>query len=118
MNPFKKFFGKSDQNAVFQGSNVPNDITSTDESDDDSSIVDSVSSGNELVALEPLGQQSNIGNIRISTSNDVTIGNRIIYKGPITIQQQVVNQNRPDLQPTSSNVNRSANALRQPGELN
>lgn len=104
------------QNSSARDLSVTNDNNVTDGSESDSSVADSDSNANEMAAIEPTQQQSNIGNIQINASNDITIGNRIIYHGPVTIQQQIVNQNRADQQASGSNINRSANILSQPGE--
>lgn len=85
----------------------------TDGSESDSSVVDSDSNANEMASFEPTRQQSKIGNIKIKSSNDITVGNRIIYHGPVTIQQQIVN--RADQQASGSSINRSANVLSRPG---
>lgn len=88
----------------------------TDGSESDSSVTDLVSNANGVAAFEPTRQQSNIGNIQINSSNDITVGNRIIYQGPVTIQQQIVNQHRADQRAAGNNINRSANILSRPGK--
>lgn len=105
MNAIRKFFKRT----------TTDDISSIDESDFDSSIADSISTGSELAVFDPPRQQTSIGNIRIRASNDVTIGNRIIYRGPVTIHQQVISQ-RYYPQAAASTSNRNANIPRQLGE--
>lgn len=115
MNSIRKFFTRPTGNSIVRRPNVPDDISSIDESDFDTSVSDSISTGSELVDFDPSRPQNNIGSIRIRESNDVTIGNRIIYRGPVTIQQQVITQ-RHVPQAGTSTGNRIANAPRQPGE--
>lgn len=74
-----------DQNSIVRTSNVANDLSSMDESD--SSFIDSVSNENEAVEFQPPCQQSNIGHIRIKKSNEIIVGNRIIYT--VNIRQRI-----------------------------
>lgn len=93
---------------------VIENVSSSDESETDSSIVESVSNGNEAVPFELPRMEPNIGHIVITTSNDVTIGNRIIYNynGPVTIHQ-----NHSDQQRSDSNVNLLVDSLNRSGEF-
>lgn len=79
----------ANQNVIAETSVI---VSSSDESDDN--IVESISNGNETIRIEPPRQESNIGHIVIRQSNDVTIGNRIIYNGLVTIHQPLSNQNQ------------------------
>lgn len=104
------------RNSSARDLSVTNYNNVTDGSESDSSVADSISNANERAAFEPTRQQSNIGNIQIHGSNDITVGNRIIYQGPVTIQQQIVNKHRADQQAAGNKINRSANILSRPGK--
>lgn len=80
---------------------------SSSESETDSSIFESVSNEIEAVHFKPPPMESNIGHIIIKESNDVTIGNRIIYNGPVTIHQSQSDQQRSDSNRLSELLNRS-----------
>lgn len=108
---------KTNRNASVRNSNAKHDIDSTDESESDFSIPKSVSNDNEGVAFGP-SLPSNIGIVRIKTSNDINIGNKIVYERPVIIQQPILYKNRPDLQASVNNVYQSANVLSQPGVYN
>lgn len=87
-------------------------ISVTDGSESDA---ESTANGND--DIEPTRQRLNIGNVQINNCNDVTLGNRIIYQGPVTIHQRVVYRNRHDPEADSSGAgNQAVDALSRPGE--
>lgn len=91
--------------AVYQNASS-SDISETNSS------VESVANEIESVDFESPALASNIGRITIRESSDVTIGNRIIYNGPVTIHQ-----NQSDHQRSDSNQMRFAELLNRSGEL-
>lgn len=83
-------------------------VSSSEESDDESAK--SIPSGNENNRAAQMSRhKSNIDQVLISSSNDVTIGNRIHYHGPVVIHQQQFNQNQ------NNNQNQFAEVINQQG---
>lgn len=90
------------------------DTSSINESESEFNDADeSIANGNENdINSESSRKRSTIGLIKINNSNDVTIGDKIIYQGPVTIHQHVFNRNEV----TNNNVNENLEILNLPGE--
>lgn len=83
--------------------NALENVNDTDASSEsiESNANELIKNENEMIDLQQQQQQlqmPNFDEIRVNRSKDITIGNRIIYQGPITIHQHVLNQNQSNQQ--------------------
>lgn len=84
---------------------------SANESDSDSSI-EELSNENGCLIQDPLVRDTNIGCVVIQSSSNVHLGHKIVYNGPVTINQ---NPNPQNEQIDRESENRMAEILNQPG---
>lgn len=78
MNESSKFYGKS------QCEKCDDDDSTSDEDEDEEPKW--LAEVTDVVALPPTGV-GNFGDVNVEESKNVHLGNRTLYKGPVTIQQ-------------------------------
>lgn len=70
---------------------------SVEEHSDDTASITSDSFNNQLTLAEKAATESSrFGNVAVTNSTDVHIGNKMIYQGPVTIKQLVCSESEID----------------------
>lgn len=92
--------------------NHRNLLTSANESDSDSSI-EAFPNENGFLVQDPLVGDTNIRSVVIQSSSNIHLGQKVIYNGPVTINQ---NPNPQNEQINRESENRMAEILNQLGE--